>query len=95
MGANVNNRDRQGETSLHIAVKRGLITETRLLIDNGANLNARQKDGKGVIRLGLDTASRKRSYKSLRIRILYCIDLVREHGGKENPTDFDEWKAVN
>ena len=93
-GASVHSRDRNGETPLHIAVKRGIITATRVLVAHGANVNARQKDGKGVVRLALETADEMRRYKNLHIRIMTCVNLVVESGAKETPDLFEEWDAA-
>ena len=93
-GASVHCRDRQGENVLHWAVKQGIITATRLLIDQGANVHARNKDGKGVIQMGNETAHRLRRHKNLHIRIMLCIDLVREHGAVDKPDFFQEWDAL-
>ena len=94
-GANVHSRDRNGETPLHIAVKRGIITATRVLLDKGANVNARQKDGKGIVQLALEVAKEKRLYKNLHIRIMTCINLVKERGADDNPDFYREWDVVN
>ena len=94
-GASVHSRDRNGETPLHIAVKRGIITACRVLLDKGANVNARQKDGKGIVRLAIEIANEKRVYKNLHIRIMTCISLVNERGADDNPDFYREWDAVN
>ena len=89
-GANVNSRDRLGKSSLHIAVKRGLITATQLLLRFGANIHARETKGKGVVQLGREVAHEMRRYKSLHIRIMTCINLVMEKGAIDSPTVYDE-----
>ncbi|KAL9630358.1 MAG: hypothetical protein Q9164_006460, partial [Protoblastenia rupestris] len=93
-GANVNSRDRLGKSSLHIAVKRGLITATQLLLRFGANIHARETKGKGVVQLGREVAHEMRRYKSLHIRIMTCINLVMEKGAIDSPTVCDEWSAL-
>lgn len=93
-GASVHSRDRNGETPLHVAVKRGIITGTRVLIENGANVHARQQDSKGVVQIGLEVADQMRRYKTLHIRIMTCISLVKERGGVDRPTIFQEWEPA-
>ena len=94
-GASVHSRTRDGETALHIAVKRGIITATRVLLTKGANVNARQKDGKGILQLGIEVADEMRRYKNLHIRIMTCINLVKEAGADDYPDVFKEWDAIN
>ncbi|KAL0940257.1 ankyrin repeat protein [Colletotrichum truncatum] len=53
-GANVNARNRAGETALHIAVRRGKKLAMRTLTQNGANVQARDVEGRSV----LDVADR-------------------------------------
>ena len=94
-GACVDSRNRNGESALHVAVKRGNITATRALIKLGANLNARQKEGKSVVGLGLETAQKMKQriklHKSLHIRIMTSVNMVRNRGGITDPTVFQEW----
>ena len=92
-GANINARNRNGESTLHIAIKRGLLTATRLLISLGANLHARQKDGMGIVQFGVNSANISKKHKSLHIRIMTCVNIARERGALDHPTVFDEWDA--
>ncbi|KAK1979348.1 hypothetical protein LZ30DRAFT_783503 [Colletotrichum cereale] len=48
-GANVNARNRNGETPLHIAVRRGKKLAMRTLAQNGANPQARDAEGRSVL----------------------------------------------
>ncbi|KAK2016400.1 ankyrin [Colletotrichum eremochloae] len=48
-GANVNARNRNGETALHIAVRRGKKLAMRTLAQNGANPQARDAEGRSVL----------------------------------------------
>ena len=101
VGANVNCRGRLDDTPLHEAVSQGLISTTKRLLEYGANVNARKADGTGVIRLGMNTARDKgrgphvlqlrKGHRELHIRIMTCINLVRERGGVECPSVYDEW----
>lgn len=92
-GANVNARNRDGASALHVAVKCGLPAATQVLIKAGANLHARQRDGKGVVKVGLEAADTSRTRKSLHIRIITCVNMVRERGAVDDPTVVQEWKA--
>ncbi|OLN93297.1 Ankyrin-like protein [Colletotrichum chlorophyti] len=53
-GADVNARNRSGETALHIAVRRGKKLAMRTLVHHGANVQARDVEGRSV----LDVADR-------------------------------------
>ena len=76
-GADVNARNDEGKTPLHVAVenyfsgsnydKRGIV---QTLLDNGVDVNARDKNGKTALQL---------------VRSYYpdLTDLLRRHGAKE------------
>ncbi|KAF9874417.1 ankyrin repeat protein [Colletotrichum karsti] len=53
-GANINARNRSGETALHIAVRRGKKLAMRTLTQHGANVQARDVEGRSI----LDVADR-------------------------------------
>lgn len=96
-GACVNGRNRKGESPLHVAIKLGIISATRVLLELGANVHARQKDGKGVVKLGLDAAQKiteeMEKHKTLHIRIMACLHIARARGAIDEPTFLDEWQA--
>ncbi|KAF5009708.1 hypothetical protein FDECE_4054 [Fusarium decemcellulare] len=48
-GANINARNRSGETALHIAVRTGHNLAMRTLVEAGANVYARDGDGRSVL----------------------------------------------
>ncbi|KAK7423863.1 hypothetical protein QQX98_000734 [Neonectria punicea] len=48
-GAEVNARNRAGETALHVAVRCGRKLATRTLVRHGANVHARDSAGRGVL----------------------------------------------
>ncbi|KAF4121688.1 Ankyrin repeat [Geosmithia morbida] len=50
-GANVNARNRRGETALHVAVRCGRKLAVRELVDLGANVHCRDADGRGLLAL--------------------------------------------
>lgn len=97
-GAYLNGRNRRGESPLHIAIKLGIISATRVLIELGANVHARQKDGKGVVKLGLEAAQKiteeMKVHKTLHIRIMACLNIARARGAIDEPTFLDEWQAL-
>ena len=91
-GASVHSRNREGQSPLHLAVKRGFITATRILINEGANVNARDMKGTGIVQGGIEALCHSEC-QNLRLRITLCIDLVREHGADDNPTMHQEWSS--
>ena len=68
-GTDVNAKDRYGRTSLHFAADYGYKEIAELLIDNGADVNAKGIDGKTP----LDKAMLDQPKTA---------DLLRKHGGK-------------
>ncbi|KUJ10636.1 ankyrin [Mollisia scopiformis] len=89
-GVNVNRRNRSGETPLHMAVKLGKRTVTKFLLENKANVHARDISGTGIIASGLEQ-SRKSTDGALLAQILLCVDLVKKAGGVASPTFYQEW----
>ncbi|KAH9216688.1 hypothetical protein DL95DRAFT_387451 [Leptodontidium sp. 2 PMI_412] len=51
-GANINSRNSQEETALHLAVKLGRRAATKFLLSHGANIHVRNYKGLGVLALG-------------------------------------------
>ena len=91
-GANVNLRSTYDCSPLFYAVRAGFINCTTLLLKKGANPNATDRYGNGVVNVDFDY------YKSptgmtdaQRLRIMACQNLVIDAGGVERPTFEDEW----
>ena len=64
LGADVNEVNGQGNTALHEAARRGLVEVARLLVENGANLEAKNKRGTKPVdmaRYGADELGKPRA----------------------------------
>jgi ankyrin repeat protein len=94
-GADINARNRRGETALHIAVKndRKLVLTTISLIQNGANVHARDWNGRGVLGIlteRLMTWTRLRAVQQY-ARSEACFALLSGNGAILAPTSLNEW----
>jgi ankyrin repeat protein len=92
-GANINRRNRKGETALHIAVKYGRRAATKFLIARGANVHARTTNGIGILSLGLKHSDRASHDDVLYAQISLCISLVAGAGAVSAPTILREWAS--
>ncbi|KAL5323720.1 hypothetical protein ACEPPN_008261 [Leptodophora sp. 'Broadleaf-Isolate-01'] len=92
-GADINSRNRQGETALHIAVKLGRRIATKILLAHGANLHARTSGGLGVLALGMRYSDRAAHDSVLYAQISLCMCLVGSAGAIPAPTVLDEWAS--
>ncbi|KAH7380994.1 ankyrin repeat-containing domain protein [Cadophora sp. MPI-SDFR-AT-0126] len=92
-GADINNRNRQGETALHLAVKLGRRVATKILLSHGANLHARNSSGLGVLALGMKYSNRAAQVPALYAQITLCTFLVGSAGAIPAPTIVDEWSS--
>ena len=92
-GADINRRNLQGETSLHIAVKLGRRAATKFLLSHGANVHARTSNGQGVLSLGFKHNNRAANSDILYAQISLCICLVANAGAVSNPTILNEWAS--
>ncbi|KAI9798395.1 MAG: hypothetical protein M1833_004789 [Piccolia ochrophora] len=90
-GADIHLRSQQGESGLHVAVKRGRIGATKLLLEHGANVHARRGDGMGVLALGTKNYFRAKENPGLLSRIAACMSLAVDHGAVAKPDLFQEW----
>ena len=68
LGANLNEKDGEGWTALHLSSYSGKIEIVKLLIDKGADINAQDVDGETPL-------NRAENEKEI-------ADLLRKHGGK-------------
>jgi hypothetical protein len=92
-GAELNRRNRQGETALHIAVSLGNRAATKFLLSHGANVHARTGDGIGVIALGLKSSNKASHDEKLYAQILLCVSLIGSAGAVSAPTILHEWAS--
>ncbi|KAL5315409.1 hypothetical protein ACEPPN_016276 [Leptodophora sp. 'Broadleaf-Isolate-01'] len=90
-GANINSRNSQGETTLHLTVKLGRRAATKFLLSHGANVHVRNYKGLGVLALGLIYSDRAAQDTVLYAQISLCICLVGSVGAVSTPTLLDEW----
>jgi len=92
-GADVDRRDRHGESPLHIAVKIGNRVATNFLLSHGANVHARTSNGTGIMTLGLKHSSSSKAAKDeiLYAQIQLCTSLIGDRGAVSAPTILHEW----
>jgi hypothetical protein len=92
-GANINRRNRLGETPLHIAVKLGRWTATKFLLSKGANVQVRDSGGMSVIALGQAHSKLARWDETLYAQIMLCISFVVNAGAVSFPNILEEWAS--
>ncbi|KAF4631724.1 hypothetical protein G7Y89_g6412 [Cudoniella acicularis] len=93
--ANLHRRNRRGETALHIAVMTGCAAATRLLLEWGANVHARDIDGCGVVELGQKSCRDAKGKEVLSYaQIMLCISLFLRAGGVPEPSVLQEWSLA-
>ena len=54
-GVNLKTRNKDGQTSLHIAVQSGDMEKVKFLVDAGATLEARNKDGQTSLHIAVQS----------------------------------------
>jgi Ankyrin repeats (3 copies) len=91
-GANVNWRNRQGETALHMAVRLGRKVSTSVLLENGANVHARTAEGKGILATGEIHYFKARDKPALYASIMACMTLCMDYGAVPAPSLTREWE---
>ena len=93
--ASVNCRDGRGRSPLHFAVGWGIIEVTKFLLGNGANVNARDVKGQGVLMLADENQrhldSTLDNYPAMYAKIAACRALAIDAGAIREPGLFDEW----
>jgi hypothetical protein len=90
-GANLNWRNRQGETALHVAVRLGRKVATKVILEHGANVHARTAQSKGVLASGEIHYFRARDDPHLYASIMACLALAIQFGAVATPTLVQEW----
>jgi hypothetical protein len=92
-GAEIHMRDRQSDTALGIAARRGFRLTVMTLLKHGANVHARDVNGKGILsqtRRKLWEARKEGNDKQY-AKILSCIIALVDAGAKDKPTEREEW----
>lgn len=92
-GADIHYRNRTGETALHIAIRLGRKVATLLLLENGANVHARNLEGRGVLALGEQAyfSARDLDNQQLYASILACMAFAMQFGAVAEPSLVQEW----
>ncbi|KAK7733320.1 hypothetical protein SLS53_008217 [Cytospora paraplurivora] len=95
-GANIDARNRHGETALLVAARCGNKHVVSNLLDKGANLYARDKYGRGIMAvIDAQIAQSSRdlpSYGRLEaVRAAVLAKKLGEKGGNDEPSFVDEW----
>lgn len=95
-GARVEGRNRRGETALLVAARLGRKIALAALLEHGANVHARDADGKGVLQVVDATCRAARDDVALYARLEACRVLLtgrRDWGVVAGPTVLQEWRA--
>ena len=92
-GADINSRNKQGETVLHISIKLGDIIGTKALLAQRAavNVHVRTWKGQGLLAVAVDARRLAKDDVGLYAKITTCMALVIDAGAIMAPTIFDEW----
>lgn len=94
-GADMDARNRLGETALHVAARCGNKHVVTRLMERGANLHARDKKGRGLMALleaQMAQCSRDlQRYGRLEVVRGLVAKRLEETGGEDDPSFLDEW----
>ncbi|KAI1260763.1 hypothetical protein F5Y18DRAFT_246063 [Xylariaceae sp. FL1019] len=91
--ANMELRNRHGETALHVAAKTGKPMAVRTLLELGANPHTRNSLGLGVLEVvdRLYLTSERDDKSNARFEACRAILTRNDRGAKQKPTILDEW----
>ena len=90
-GAEVNARNCEGDSALHMSIQLGKIDTTRTLISSGANMHVRNKMGLGLLAAGERVQANTRENEIQYARIAACMALAIDAGAVASPDLFQEW----
>ena len=76
----IDTQNEKGETALHLAVKLGKVSATKALLERGADVHKRDKEGRGVLIAAKRVQSRERGNDGLYARIAACMALAIDAG---------------
>ena len=79
-GLSIDTQNEKGETALHLAVKLGKVSATEALLERGADVHKRDKEGRGVLIAAKRVQSRERGNDGLYARIAACMALAIDAG---------------
>lgn len=94
-GANINSRNRRGETALHVAARCGRKLAVRTLVLNGANVHARDSAGRSILEVidaKIDLVQRDENASYARLEACRAWLSGANGGAIQNPTVLDEWR---
>jgi ankyrin repeat protein len=92
-GADIEMRDRNGDTALMIAAKRGLRAIVIMLLEEGANVHSRSYNGSGILaQVEMESALAQLGSNDERYaKILSCLPPLLRANAKHNPSEEDEF----
>jgi ankyrin repeat protein len=95
MESEIHMRDRRGYTALAIATRYGLRSVAALLLEAGANPNTRSYQGTSIVSYGYQclAQAQKEGKDGLYAKVMSCIVLLTDKGGKTKPNFHDEFDA--
>ena len=91
-GADVNPRDLNLRTPLHLSINFGQTEITRLLLKHNANVHARDIFGQGLLAASEAALRAAKSNVALYARITACRNLAIDAGAVAEPSAKDEWR---
>jgi ankyrin repeat protein len=92
-GAVIEMRDRNGNTALAIAARRGFRSIVLLLLKAGANVHARNYHGIGILKQVEEAMARVADDSRLWARKCSCYVALGDAGAISSPSSYDEWKS--
>lgn len=90
-GAPLNARDRNGDTALAIAARRGFLSVVNLLVRAGASLQNRNYRGVSILKQAEESMALAVNNQRLWSLIYCCHMAMTDFGAKLDPTDQQEW----
>jgi ankyrin repeat protein len=91
-GAVIELRDRNGDTALAIAARRGFRSIVLLLLEAGANVHARSYRGVGILKQIEEAMALVADDSRLWARTCSCYVALGDTAAISSPSDNDEWK---
>jgi ankyrin repeat protein len=92
-GAVIEMRDRNGDTALAIAARRGFRSTVLLLLEAGANVHARNYQRVGILKQVEKAMALIADDSRLWARKCSCTVALSDAGAISSPSDHDEWKS--